>query len=234
MGQHAQAAAVRHPDHHLARALVGRVAEDHVEHRHHGIEALDAESLLAQVRSVEEPLQRLDGDQPLEQRDLVFGLHRPPMLTRLDDLAQPDALLVRADVLDLVGDRAAVRLLEVGERLGQRGAGHVDAQQLGRDAGHQLRRQAQRFRVEGRVAHRLRAQRIQVRAHVPEMAIGLHQRHTGRDRLEPVTVVAGARVRCRCRCRCGEGAATASAGDGVGSSVVTSAARAPMAPKASA
>ena len=131
--QHVQAAAVRHADHHLAGALVGGVAEDDVEHRHEGIEPLDAEAFLAEVGLVQEALERLDAHQALEERDPVIGLHRPPMLTRLDHAAEPDALGVRGDVLDLVGDRPAVGLLEVGERVRQRRARHVDPHELGRE-----------------------------------------------------------------------------------------------------
>ena len=50
VGQDVEPAAVRHADHHLARALVGGLAEDHVQHRHHRVEALDAEPLLARGR----------------------------------------------------------------------------------------------------------------------------------------------------------------------------------------
>ena len=126
VGEHVEPPAVRHADHHLARALVGRVTDDDVEHRHHRVEALDAEPLLAQVGLVQEALEGLDADQPLEQRDAVLGLHRPPVLAGLDHAAQPDALGVRGDVLDLVGDRAGVGLLQVraaprpGSRRGRR------------------------------------------------------------------------------------------------------------------
>ena len=141
-------------------------------------------------------------------------------------LAQPDALGVRGDVLDLVGDRAAVGLLEVGQRLGQRLARDVDAQKLGRHLGHVLRREAQRRGIERRVAGRLGAERIEARGHVPEVAVGLHQRHRRGDRLELLCSrpLAGA----------GGGADAASAAAGTGSSVVTSAARAPSEAKASA
>src|SRR3712207_2412757 len=70
----------------------------------------------------------------------------------LDVLAQPDALAVRGDVLDLVGDRPAVRLAQVRQRVGQRRARDVDAQDLRGDLRHQLRRQADLLRVERGVA----------------------------------------------------------------------------------
>ena len=76
VGLHVQPAAVRHADHHVARAVVGGVAQDDVEHRHHGVQPLDAEALLPEVRLVEEALQALDRDEPLEERDAVLVLHR--------------------------------------------------------------------------------------------------------------------------------------------------------------
>ena len=138
--QDVQPAAVCHADHHLAGALVRGVAEDDVEHRHEGIEPLDAEAFLAEVGLVQEALERLDAHEALEQCDAVIGLHRSPMLARLDHAAEPDALGVRGDVLDLVGDRPGVRLTEVRERLRQRRARHVDPHELGRDLGHGLAR----------------------------------------------------------------------------------------------
>ena len=184
MRQDVQPAAVRHADHHLASALVGGVAEDDVEHRHEGIEPLDAEAFLAEVGLVQEALEGLDAHQALEQRDPVIGLHRPPMLARLDHAAEPDSLGVRRDVLDLVGDRPGVGLTEVRERLRQRRARHVDPHELGRDLGHRLARQPESLRVEGGVARRLGAEWVEMRRHVPEVAIGLHERHAGGDGLE--------------------------------------------------
>jgi hypothetical protein len=92
--QDVQASAVRHADEDLASAVIRRVAQDDVEHRHHRIQALDAEALLAEICLVKEALQRLDADEAIEERNPVVVLHRAAMLARLDHPAQPDALLV--------------------------------------------------------------------------------------------------------------------------------------------
>src|SRR5207245_2051800 len=60
------------------------------------------------------------------------------VVPRFDHLAQPPGARVAADVLDLVGNRAAIRLLQLRVCLGEGAPGHVDPQQVGRDAGHDL------------------------------------------------------------------------------------------------
>ena len=49
--EHVQAPAVRHPDHDLVRAGIRRELDRLVEHRHHRVEALERELLLAQERA---------------------------------------------------------------------------------------------------------------------------------------------------------------------------------------
>jgi hypothetical protein len=60
---------------------------------------------------------------------------RLAVLPRLDCLSQPDALLVLGDVLDLVGDGAAVRLDEPRQRVRERFAGNVEAKHARGDSG---------------------------------------------------------------------------------------------------
>ena len=75
-------------------------------------------------------------------------------LPELDVLAQPHALLVAGDVLDLEGDGAAVRPPEIREHLREVATGDIDAQQIGGDLLHQFRGQAVRRRFHGRIADR--------------------------------------------------------------------------------
>ena len=119
VGEHVQAAAVGHADHDLARAAGGGQLGQLVEHRHRHVQALDRELLLAQVGLVHEALEGVDLGQPLEQRLLLVAGQRVAELAGLDRLAQPQPLAVRGDVLDLVGDRPAVGLAQVGQRVGQ-------------------------------------------------------------------------------------------------------------------
>ena len=86
------------------------------------------------------------------------------------------------DVLDLVGDRTAVRLTQRRERLRQRGAGNADAHQVGRHARHRLRRQPEWLGVQSRVTDRLAAERIEPRRQVSERPIGPYQGHAGGHR----------------------------------------------------
>ena len=122
VGEHVQPAAVGHPDDDLLAAVRGRQLDQLVEHRHGHVEALDRELVLAEVGLVHEALERVDLDQPLEQRAALVVGQLVAEGAGLDVLAQPHALAVRGDVLDLVGDRAAVGLAQVRERVGQRRA----------------------------------------------------------------------------------------------------------------
>src|SRR3712207_3930542 len=106
----------------------------------------------------------------------------------LDVLPQPDALAVRGDVLDLVGDRAAVRLAQVRQRVGERRARDVDPQDLRRDARHELGREAEVAGVERGIALGPLAQRVQARGEVAVRAVRLDERRGGLDRLQELLV----------------------------------------------
>ncbi len=100
------------------------------------------------------------------------------------------------DVLDLVGERAGVRLPEVRQRLGERLARDVEAEHARRkprlQLGRQLRNQTQR--LERRVTGRLGAERIEVRSEVTVHAERLDERHRSRDAADEL-VVDGRRCR---------------------------------------
>ena len=126
--EHVEAAAVRHPDDDLAAAVGAGEPHDLVDDRDRHVEALDRELLLAEVGLVHEALERVDLDQPLEQRLALVARERVAEGAGLDLLAQPHALAVAGDVLDLVGDRAAVGLSQVRQRVGEGRAGDAGAQ----------------------------------------------------------------------------------------------------------
>jgi hypothetical protein len=73
VGQHVQPAPMGHPHHHFAGAPVGRELDDEVEHGHQHVHALDRKAFLPEVRLVEEPLESLHRDQPVQQREPVFA-----------------------------------------------------------------------------------------------------------------------------------------------------------------
>ena len=141
VGERVEAAAVRHPDHDLVRA-VGRGELDRlVEHRHERRRALRARTASGRGTTCA-------GTARVPQPARGGGATRSasparaaPEAPRLDRLPQPDALGVVGDVLDLVRDRAAVDLAQPRQRLEQGVAGDVEAQQPGGDPRLQLRRQ---------------------------------------------------------------------------------------------
>ena len=130
----------------------------------------------------------------------------------LDLLAQPHALAVRGDVLDLVGDRAAVGLAQVRQRVGQRRARHVRAQDLRGDLAHDLLGQPERLGVERRVALGLGAERVEPRGQVAVRAVRLDQRRGGLDGLQQLLARRRRRPRGRAPPRRGAGARRLTAG----------------------
>ena len=156
--------------------------------------------MLAQIRLVHEPLERIHLHEALEQLLLLICAEWPAEGARLDVLAQPHALAVGGDVLYLVRDRPAIGLAQVRQRLGERVAGNVHAQDLGRDLRHQLGRESERLWVQRGVALGLGAERVQAGG---EMAVGakcLQQRRGGLHRLQQLL-----HARRRGRLRCGSG-----------------------------
>ena len=123
---------------------------------------------------MKEAFERLDRREPGQQLFLSLGRKGTAMLARLDHLAQPQALLMAADVLDFIRDRAAVRRAQRRQGVGQRlwGAGAIDAQHLGGNPRHDLGREAKPADIERRIARRLRAQRVEVGGEMAEIPVG--------------------------------------------------------------
>ena len=194
-----QPAPVSHPDHDLVRAARRRERDRLVEHRHERVEALERELLLAQERAAQVLLEALRLGEAVQERAPLLGIERLPEAPRLDRLAQPDALGMVGDVLDLVRDRARVDGLQLRQRVGQRLALDVETEDGGGDARLQLGRQRgdEPRLVECRVAHRLGAERIEPRGKMAVHPVGLDERHRRRDAAEERLVdrLAGGRRR---------------------------------------
>ena len=154
-----------------------------------------------------EALERVDLDQALEQRLALLVRERLAEGARLDLLAQPHALAVAGDVLDLVRDRAAVGLAQVRQRVGERRARDADAQDARRDLRHQLGRQSSGSGSSAGSPTGLGAERVEARGEVAVRAEGLQQRDGRLDRLQQLL----ARRRGGGRRRAGAAAAAAAA-----------------------
>ena len=201
VGQHAQPPPVRHPEHDLLRAASPSQRDQLVDHRDHRVEALDREQLLAQIGLLEEALELEHLHEPGEQGALLVHPERSAMRSRLDHLPQPHALLVRGEVLDLVGDRAAVRLAHPWQDIEQRLALDPACAESRRDLRHQLGGQIEVLGLDRGIALRLGAERVEAGRQVPVGAVGLEQRGCGLHRLEQLAV-----GRCWGRGRGGHGA----------------------------
>jgi hypothetical protein len=203
VGEHVQPAAVRHAHHDVVRAGFCGELDRLVEHRDHHVEALERELLLPEEPLAQEPLHSLDLAEPAEKRPFLGGAERLPVAPRLDRLAEPDPLLMVGKVLELVRDRAAVGLCELGQDIGEGLPGDGDPQDGRRNASLQLGRQLglEPERFERRVTDRLGTERIETGREVAVRAVRLDECHRRSDATEQLRVDGGC-GRCRCRCRC--------------------------------
>jgi len=183
-------ATVRHAHHDFLRARARAELDRLVEHRHHHVEPLDRELLLPEEGPAKVALHPFDLGQACQQPALLVVGERRAVTPGLDRLAQPHALLVVGDVLDLVRAGAAVGLAEQRQRVGQRLAGDVEPQQRGWDSRLELGRERRDkpLSLERRVAGRFRSERIEVRGEVAVHPVRLDQRHRCGDAAEEEVV----------------------------------------------
>jgi hypothetical protein len=91
IGEHVQAAAMRHADDDLADAKLAAALDDLLERRHHRLGAVEPEALRAGVFHVEEALEGLSLDELFQDRPLA--LRREADLRPFDAVLDPGALL---------------------------------------------------------------------------------------------------------------------------------------------
>ena len=182
--------AMRDPDQDLVRTRLGGELDGLVEHGHEHVETLDRELLLPDERAAEVRLEALDLREPAQQVPALLGIELDAEPAGLDGLAQPDALRVVGDVLDLVRDRPRVDVAQARQCLEQVCAGDRQTQQARGNALLQLVRQGrlEPRLVEGGVTHRLGSERIEVRVQVAVHAIRLHEGHRRSDATEELVV----------------------------------------------
>ena len=191
VGEDAEPAAVRHPEDDLLGAAPVGEGDQLVEHRHDRVEPLDREDLLAEIGPLDEALELEDVDQALQQAAFLLIGERLAVGAGLDHLPQPGPLPVGGEVLELVGDRAAVGLAHPGQRLEQGLPGDADAEDRGGDPGHQLRGQVEVLGLDRGVALRLAAERVEAGGEVAVGAVALEQGGRGLDRLQELLVGLG-------------------------------------------
>ncbi len=123
-----------------------------------------------------------------QEAALLLLVERLAVGAGLDHLAQPDALLVRGEVLDLVADRPAVGVAHPRQRVEERLAGDADPEDRRRDLAHQLGRQVQVLGLERRVALAVATERVERGREVPMGPVGLEQRRGRLDGLHQFLV----------------------------------------------
>ncbi len=183
--QHVEPAAMRHRDEHVLHPRRRRIGDDLVEDRHHQIEAFDRKAGLAGESAVQEPFERLDPRDPVEQFAAVDRIGRRPVAPRLDRLTQPHPLVGHEDVGEVVARGRAVDGAQPFDGLvgAGRAADHRPADDAGRQAAQHVGGQAVRLRMQRRVADRsVEADRIEPGRQVPVAADRLGQGDGGERR----------------------------------------------------
>ena len=117
VGQHVEAAAVRHADDDLGQLVLGALVDDGVHHRDHRLRALQREALLSDVLGREEGLERLGGVQLAQ--DVLLLRDGGLVVLDLDALLQPLLLLGFEDVGVLHADVPAVGVAQQPEHVAQ-------------------------------------------------------------------------------------------------------------------
>ena len=184
VGEHVEAAAVRHADDHLLEAQPTAALEDLLERRDHRLAAVEPEALGAGVALVEELLESLGGGQALEDRPLAFRGEVGLVVDGLDALLYPGLLVRLLDVHELDADGAAIGLAHDLEDLPQ--ARGLDPQHVvDEDRPVQvLGAEAVALGIELRMRlDRLQAQRIEVGLQVAAHPVGADQ-HERANRIE--------------------------------------------------
>ncbi len=120
VGEDVEAPAVRHPMTISSTPRRPGVLDDRVEQRDQRLPALEREALLADVFGLQELLEGLGRDQPLEEAERVLRGAGRPVAAALHALDEPVALLAVADVDELDAERAAVGFAQRRDQLAER------------------------------------------------------------------------------------------------------------------
>src|SRR5215813_3209307 len=112
LGQHVEAAAMRHADHDLLHTEIAAALDDLLERRDQRLAAVEAEALGAGELDVAEFLEAFRLDQLVEDRALAFAREGDLLVGTLDALLDPGLLLRVRNVHELDADGLAVGALQ--------------------------------------------------------------------------------------------------------------------------
>jgi hypothetical protein len=174
--EHVQAAAMGHAEHDLVDVVFARLFDEEVEHRDHALGAFEREPLCAEEVLVDELLEVLGVGELREDAEHLVVRERRAVSARLHLGLEPLAGFDVLDVTELDADGAPVGLAEVRDDRPERRVGRHS-----RDADRGERLVELRGReiepVEVELVARLgrRAERVEVRVHVPARAVRVHE-----------------------------------------------------------
>ena len=117
VGEHVQAAAMRHAEHDFAHAELAAALDDLLERRDHRFAAIEAEALGAGVFHVAEFFEGFGFDQLAQDRLAAFGREGDVLLRAFNALLDPALLRGIRDVRELHADLAAIGAAQNGQDL---------------------------------------------------------------------------------------------------------------------
>ena len=176
IGQHVQAAAVRHTQYDFTQAHLAAALHDLLDARNERLAAIDAEAFRAGIFFMQELFEHLGGDQALQDRALAVDGEIGLVARLLDALLNPSALDRIADMHEFNADRAAIGLLEGREDFIERRGFHVEKIADENRAVEVFRAEAVMRGVELRMVFGfLEMQRVEVGNHVAARAVSADQ-----------------------------------------------------------
>ena len=183
LGQHVEAAAMRHADHDLLHAEIAAALDDLLQRRNQRFAAVEAEALGAGEFEVAEFLEAFGLDQLHQDRAPALAGEADLLVRTLDALLDPGLLRAVRDVHELDAERLAVGALADRDDLAQGRvfeAEHVIEEDLAVEIGFG---EAVGARIElFAVARRLDPERVELGVEMAAHAVGADQ-HQGADRI---------------------------------------------------
>src|SRR5205809_1934048 len=193
LGQHVEAAAMRHAEHDLLHAEIATALDDLLQRGDQRFSAVEAETLGARELEIAELFKTLGFDQLVEDRAASLAGETDFLVWALDALLDPGLLRRVGDVHELDAERLAVGALADRDDFAQAAvfeAEHVVEEDLAVEIGFG---EAIGARIElFAIALRLDAERIELGVEMTAHAVGADQ-HQGADRIAGRLVDVGGR-----------------------------------------